>query len=110
LEDENTGEIKYIGISCEYLDIEMCQCLVYDNRHFANPDCVALNKENIRLIKWLPSSCAYRLLAEGKKLEWWHPINSGDPTTIHTAGISVRGKAVSGQYASCRVVDIDINV
>jgi uncharacterized cysteine cluster protein YcgN (CxxCxxCC family) len=110
LEDESTGRIKYIGIACEFLDIEMCQCLAYENRHFANPDCIALTRENIRQIKWLPDTCAYRRLAEGRDLEWWHSLISGDSTTVHEAGISVRNKAVSGQFFNGRVVDIDIDV
>jgi len=110
LENEKTGKIKYIGIACEFLDIESCQCLVYENRHFANPDCIELTRDNIRQMKWLPATCAYRRLAEGRKLEWWHPLNSGDPETVHRAGISVRGKAVSGQYLSTGDVDLDIEV
>ena len=110
LEDKNTGKIKYIGIACEFLDIGMCQCLVYENRHFANPDCVALTRENIRQIKWLPETCAYRRLAEGIALEWWHPLKSGDPDTVHQAGISVRDKAVSGNLLSIGDADIDIEV
>jgi uncharacterized cysteine cluster protein YcgN (CxxCxxCC family) len=110
LEDEITGRIKYIGIACEFLDIERCQCLVYENRHFANPNCVALTKDNIKQIKWLPDSCAYRRLAEGRELEWWHPLKSGDPKTVHQAGISVRDKAVSGQYLHSGDLDLDIEV
>jgi uncharacterized cysteine cluster protein YcgN (CxxCxxCC family) len=110
LEDENTGRIKYIGIACEFLDIEMCQCLVYENRHFANPDCLALTKDNIRQIKWLPATCAYRRLAEGRELAWWHPLKSGDPATVHQAGISVRDKVVSGRYLHSGDVDLDIEV
>jgi len=110
LENEKTGKIKYIGVACEFLDIETCQCLVYENRHFANPDCIALTRENIRQIKWLPVTCAYRRLAEGRQLEWWHPLNSGDPATVHQAGISVRGKAVSGQYLYTGDVDLDVEV
>ena len=110
LEDANTGRIKYIGIACEFLDIEKCQCLVYENRHFANPDCVALTKDNIRQIKWLPATCAYRRRAEGRELKWWHPLKSGDPATVHQAGISVRDKAVSGRYLHSGDVDLDIEV
>jgi uncharacterized cysteine cluster protein YcgN (CxxCxxCC family) len=110
LEDEITGRIKYIGIACEFLDIERCQCLVYENRHFANPNCVALTKDNIKQIKWLPDSCAYRRLAEGRELEGWHPLKSGDPATVHQAGISVRDKAVSGQYLHSGDLDLDIEV
>ena len=110
LEDKSTGKIKYIGIACEFLDITMCQCLVYENRHFANPDCIALTKENIRQIKWLPDTCAYRRLAEGRDLDWWHPLISGDPATVHQAGISVRDKVVSGQRIFGRIEDIDIDI
>ena len=110
LEDEETGKVKYIGIACEFLDIETCQCLVYENRHFANPDCIALSSDNIRRIKWLPATCAYRRLAEGQELEWWHPLKSGDPATVHQAGISVRDKAVSGQCLQGADVDLDIEV
>jgi len=110
LEDEDTGEVKYIGVACDYLDIEKCRCLVYENRHFANPHCIALTRDNVRQIKWLPTSCAYRRLAEGKKLEWWHPHKSGDPATVHQAGISLRDKAVSGLNLSIGDVDLDIEV
>jgi uncharacterized cysteine cluster protein YcgN (CxxCxxCC family) len=110
LEDENTGRIKYIGIACEFLDIENCQCLVYENRHFANPDCLALTRENIGQIKWLPATCAYRRLAEGRELAWWHPLKSGDPETVHQAGISVRDKAISGQHLHSADPDLDIEV
>jgi uncharacterized cysteine cluster protein YcgN (CxxCxxCC family) len=110
IEDKNSGEVKYIGLACEFLDIEQCDCLVYENRHFANPDCVALTRDTIRQIKWLPDSCAYRRLAEGRELEWWHPLKSGDPETVHQAGISVRDKAVSGQGLSNRVEDTDIDI
>ena len=110
IEDEETGQVKYIGIACEFLDIETCQCLVYENRHFANPDCIALTNDNIRQIKWLPATCAYRLLAEGKELAWWHPLKSGDCATVHQAGISVRGKAVSGPYLHNGDVDLDVEV
>lgn len=110
LENAKTGKIKYIGIACEFLDIENCACLVYENRHFANPECIALTRDNIRHIKWLPDTCAYRRLAEGRQLEWWHPLISGDPRTVHEAGISVRDKAVSGLYFKEGNADIDIEI
>ena len=110
LADQNSGKIKYIGIACEFLDIELCQCLVYENRHFANPDCIELTTANIGEIKWLPDTCAYRRLAEGRGLAWWHPLNSGNPATVHEAGISVRNKAVSGIYFHKGDVDVDIKI
>jgi uncharacterized cysteine cluster protein YcgN (CxxCxxCC family) len=106
LEDRQTGQVKYLGIACEFLDIEHCKCLVYANRHFANPDCAALTPDNIKQIKWLPDTCAYRRIAEGRDLEWWHPLKSGDPATVHEAGISVRDKAVSGQNLVTSFKDI----
>ena len=110
LEDEETGRIKYIAIACDFLDIERCECLVYENRHFANPDCIALTKENLKRIKWLPETCAYRRLAEGRKIEWWHPLKSGDPASVHKAGISVRDKVVSGRYISGADMEFDIEI
>jgi uncharacterized cysteine cluster protein YcgN (CxxCxxCC family) len=110
LEDQDTGKIRYIGVACEFLDTERCECLVYDNRHFANPDCIALTQDNIHQFNWLPDTCAYRRLAEGRGLEWWHPLKSGDPATVHQAGISVRDKAVSGLYLAGRDVDVDVEI
>ncbi len=110
LEDVKTGNIRYTGIACEFLDIEKCECLVYENRHFANPDCIELTRNNIKQIKWLPVSCAYRRMAEGRQLEWWHPLNSGNPGTVHEAGISIRDKAVSGLYYKGGDEDLDIEV
>ena len=110
LVDENTGMVKYIGIACEFLETDKCRCLVYENRHFANPDCVALTKKNIGQKKWLPDTCAYRRLAEGRELEWWHPLLSGDTATVHQAGISVRNKVISGQYFHRRDFEVDIDI
>jgi len=63
------------------------------------PDCVTLTPAQVRSIDWLPPSCAYRLLAEGKPLQWWHPLVSGTPETVHEAGISIRGRAVGERHA-----------
>ena len=98
IEDENTGEIKIIGLSCEFLDTEHCRCLVYADRKLLNPDCILLTPQTIVQKKWLPDTCAYRRLAEGRKLERWHPLISNDPDAVHDAGISIRNKVVSGIY------------
>ena len=98
VEDENTGEVKVIGLSCEFLDTEDCRCLVYADRQLANPDCILLTPETIKQKKWLPDTCAYRRLAEGRRLEQWHHLVSEDPKAVHRAGISIRDLVVSGVY------------
>ena len=94
LEDEDTGEIQYTEVACRLLDLGTCRCTDYANRKRFVPDCVVLTPRTVARLSWLPSSCAYRLVSEGKDLEWWHPLVSGDPETVHRAGVSVRGRAV----------------
>lgn len=93
--DRRTGRIVTTSVSCEYLDLATCQCTIYEMRLEVNPDCLKLRAKNIKNFSWLPLTCAYKILAEGRELEWWHPLVSGDPDTVHTSGISVRHKAVS---------------
>jgi len=95
LEDEETGAIHPTDVGCTLLDGSACRCRDYDNRQAKVPDCLRLTTETVRGLSWLPPTCAYRLLAEGRDLYWWHPLVSGDPETVHLAGISVRDR-VSG--------------
>ena len=95
LEDEETGDIALTDIACRLLDNQRCKCKQYHTRHEIVADCVRLTPQNISQLKWMPKSCAYRLLAEGKDLAWWHPLISGDKETVHQAGISIQGKTVS---------------
>lgn len=94
LEDEETGKIAYTDIACRLLDIGTCRCSRYRRRLRLVPQCVELTPAEVRELDWLPSTCAYRLVAEGRDLAWWHPLVSGDPETVHKAGISVRGRVV----------------
>ena len=94
LEDVHTGEVAYTDIACRLLDQDSCRCSDYRNRSDRVPDCVRITPKMARGGGWLPSTCAYRLVAEGKELFWWHPLVSGDPETVHRAGTSVRGKVV----------------
>lgn len=93
------GELGFTNVACRLLDLESCQCSRYATRHRYVPDCVTLTPAEVRSIDWLPPSCGYRLLAEGKPLAWWHPLVSGDPETVHAAGVSVRGRAVGERAA-----------
>ncbi len=95
LEDEETQEVFLTRLACRMLDISSCRCSDYASRHVKMPDCVAIDPVKVREIEWLPSSCGYRRVAEGRGLAWWHPLVSGDPDTVHQAGISVRGFARS---------------
>lgn len=92
LEDEDTGEIHWTSVGCRLFNEATCRCQDYQNRLAKVDDCVRLTPENVRTITWLPSTCAYRLLADGQDLKWWHPLVSGDPQSVHEAGISVKGR------------------
>ena len=93
VEFEDTGEVVFTSLGCRYLDIHACRCVDYANRKTNLPDCVELTPATVRTLTWLPESCAYRLVAEGRDLHWWHPLVSGDPESVHRAGVSVRGRA-----------------
>ena len=95
LEDIDSGEIIWTDVACRLLDGESCRCGNYAKRKKLVPDCVQLTPESVRTLSWLPPTCAYRLVGEGRALYWWHPLVSGDPSTVHAAGISVRKKTVS---------------
>jgi uncharacterized protein len=90
LEDEDTGEIHYTDVGCTLLDGATCQCRDYTNRQKKVADCVRLTAKTVRDLNWLPTTCAYRLVADGQDLPEWHPLVSGDPESVHRAGISVR--------------------
>ncbi|MCU0837137.1 MAG: YcgN family cysteine cluster protein [Rhodospirillales bacterium] len=99
LEDWHSGELTFTNIACRLLDTRSCRCRRYAERFRFVPDCRQLTPEAVRRYRWLPSTCAYRLLAEGRELPWWHPLVSGDPQTVHIAGQSVRGRAVPAAAA-----------
>ena len=92
LEDEDTGEVLHTDIGCTLLDGVACRCRDYARRQKKVPDCVRLTPEAVRSIAWLPPTCAYRLVRDGLPLYAWHHLVSGDRSTVHKAGISVRGR------------------
>lgn len=97
LEDEDSGEVLYTDVACTLLNDQSCRCRDYPNRQAKVPDCVRLTPQAVRSLSWLPSTCGYRLVAEGKDLYWWHHLVSGDRDTVHSAGISVRGKVAGAE-------------
>jgi uncharacterized cysteine cluster protein YcgN (CxxCxxCC family) len=97
LEDEDSGRILATDVGCRLFDAGVCRCRDYENRSATVPDCVTLTPEAVRTLRWLPPTCAYRLVAEGRDLMWWHPLFSGDPETVIAAGVSVRGRVFAGE-------------
>jgi len=97
LEDEDTGDIHFTDIGCRLLDANTCRCRDYARRNRRVPDCVRLSPSVVRALTWLPVTCAYRLVAEGKDLPDWHPLVSGRADSVHDAGVSVRGRVVASE-------------
>jgi uncharacterized cysteine cluster protein YcgN (CxxCxxCC family) len=95
LEDEDTGEVTPTRVSCVLLDTRTCRCSDYADRHRTVPDCIKLTPGNLKDLPWMPASCAYRRLFEGRDLPRWHPLITGDPESVHRAGVSVRGQTIS---------------
>jgi len=95
LEDEDTGQVLFTRVACRLLDGESCRCGQYDIRRQFVPECVVLTPKTLpKIAYWLPQTCAYKLLHQGKPLFDWHPLISGDPESVHAAGQSVRGWTV----------------
>jgi uncharacterized protein len=95
IEDADTGVVYFTNLACRLLDLATCRCSRYAERTRWVPECVPVTLELLANPYWLPSSCAYRRLAEGRKLPHWHPLVCGDPQAVHRSGHSVYGKAVS---------------
>jgi uncharacterized protein len=95
LEDEDTGELHPTNVACRLLDRRVARCSDYRNRFAHVPDCVRLTPAKLRQIDWLPPTCAYRLVDEGKPLPGWHYLITGDRDSVHQAGMSVRGWTIS---------------
>jgi uncharacterized cysteine cluster protein YcgN (CxxCxxCC family) len=95
LEDIDTGEVSISNVACSFLDEETCNCKDYSNREKNVPDCISLDLKNIKKLQWLPETCAYRLIDEGKSLYNWHHLISGSKSTIHEYGMSVRDYSIN---------------
>ena len=106
LEDENTGDIYFTDVACRLLNVETCRCVDYAARAKQVAECMVLSADQPEAFRWLPATCAYRLLADGQELPDWHPLITGDQDSVHDAGISAKGKMVSetksGQWTVLR--------
>ena len=94
LEDADNGDVSYTDVACSLLDHSTCRCMRYEERKKLVPDCIHLRPDLVTKYSWLPSTCAYRLINEGRDLYWWHHLVSGDRNTVHEAGISVQGRVI----------------
>ncbi len=95
LENEETGEIFFTDVACQLLDTRSCRCTDYSARAKRVADCLVLSLDDAQTFEWLPGTCAYRRLANGDELPEWHPLVTGDPDSVHAAGISVQGRVRS---------------
>lgn len=95
IEDEDTGIIYSTNVVCQYLDSEQCLCQNYAERSVLVPECVTLDIDNLEQVYFMPDTCSYRLLAEGKPLPQWHPLITHNKDSVHESGNSVRGKVIS---------------
>jgi uncharacterized cysteine cluster protein YcgN (CxxCxxCC family) len=108
LEDEDTGAIYRTNVACRLLDLKSGGCSDYRHRKAQVPDCLRLTPRLVLEVPWLPKTCAYRLVHFKQDLYWWHPLVSGDPETVHQAGISARGRVIPEDQVediTTRVVD-----
>lgn len=94
-EAEDTGQIIYSRVACALLNLTTCRCQHYTTRAQLMPDCITLTPETLKNAEWLPETCAYRRLTEGKALPLWHPLLTGDPRSVGDAGHSVRGRVLA---------------
>jgi uncharacterized cysteine cluster protein YcgN (CxxCxxCC family) len=99
LRDDDTEEISFTNVACRLLDLKTCRCADYANRRARVPDCVQLTPAKLKKLDWLPPSCAYRLLSEGKDLFPWHPLISGTQDSVAKAGAAISGRALSEREA-----------
>lgn len=95
LEDTESGELAYTDVVCRYYDQCEGGCTVYPERSRKVPSCVTLTVDNIASLKWMPNTCAYRLVYERKPLPDWHPLVSGDVGSVLNHGHSICGRSVS---------------
>jgi uncharacterized cysteine cluster protein YcgN (CxxCxxCC family) len=106
LEDEDTGEIAFTSVACDLIDLETCRCTRYSERCSLVPECIDLKQHDFAEYNWLPATCAYRLLSDGKPLPNWHPLISGSSETVKDAGVSISSYAIKESH----VIDMEEHI
>ncbi|MDC9729509.1 MAG: YcgN family cysteine cluster protein [Methyloprofundus sp.] len=94
LEDEDTEEIFFTRVVCDLIDLESCQCTKYQERTTLVPECINLTQHDFSEYTWLPDTCAYKLLSDGKTLPSWHPLITGSRESVFNVGASIRSFAI----------------
>jgi len=94
LQDEENEEVFLTNVVCQYLDTEQCQCRVYEDRNKLVPDCIQVTPDNAKALTWMPDTCGYKLLAQGKSLPDWHPLNTGDALSTQKANMTIKNKVI----------------
>lgn len=105
IEDEDSGQVYFTDVACRLLNLATCQCLDYEHRTQEVPDCLSLTPDQVSVLYWLPESCAYRRVAEGRGLAWWHPLVSGNPSTVKHAGIAVCSRVIPEADANLAMLE-----
>ena len=99
LEDEDTGKIAFTRVACRLINLNTCRCTRYNERTKLVAECLDIRKLDVEKYNWLPSTCAYRLLNEGKELPAWHPLLTGSPASVKRAGVSISSYAIKESMA-----------
>jgi uncharacterized cysteine cluster protein YcgN (CxxCxxCC family) len=95
LEDEDSGDLYLTNVVCRFLDHQTCQCQVYPERHKEVPTCVQLTPQNVLELKWIPPTCAYKLIVEGKDLPDWHPLVCGERESLRKTEFFIGDRVIS---------------
>ena len=99
LEDGGTGEVAFTSVACRLINLNTCRCTRYNERTKLVAECLDIRKLDVEKYNWLPSTCAYRLLNEGKELPSWHPLLTGSPASVKRAGVSISSYAIKESMA-----------
>lgn len=105
IKDFNGKDHQYTSIACRFLNTNTGDCILYGSRLENCEDCMVLTPDKVAEFSWLPETCAYRRVHEGKDLPSWHPLITGDPQTVHHSGVSVKGKAIPEEYTAAAEIE-----